>query len=214
MINMTRRLAVVLLGLAIAACQVTPPAPQPKPPAQQPDRPIPPSMPPSTPSVPIEKRPTQDVPIVVPTTGGISHYQDMQEQFLRMRLDASGVRLQRNGDAIKIIIPANSAFTVNGDQLSPRAANMLNSIAPVLKEFAKTSIEIKGFTDSTGSFEHNQQLSQRRAQNVGSFLAARQISPARIRTVGFGPRLPIADNRTDTGRAMNRRIEIELVPAQ
>lgn len=212
MIKTTPRFAVVLLGLAISACQVTPPAPQPKPPAPPPERSAPPPVLPSTPPAPVEKRPPQDIPIVVPTTGGISHYQDMQEQFLRMRLDGSGVRLQRSGDAIKIVIPANAAFTVNGDQLSPRAATMLNNIAPVLKEFVKTTIEIKGFTDSTGSYEHNQQLSYRRAQNVGAFLAARQVAPARIRTVGFGPRLPIADNRTDSGRAMNRRIEIELVP--
>jgi outer membrane protein OmpA-like peptidoglycan-associated protein len=82
----------------------------------------------------------------------------------------------------------------------------------VVKEYGRTTLDVRGYTDSTGSFEHNQQLSERRARSVGAYLVTRQIAATRIRTAGFGPRHPIVGNDTESGRAQNRRIEIELVP--
>jgi outer membrane protein OmpA-like peptidoglycan-associated protein len=135
-----------------------------------------------------------------------------QEQQLRERIASSAIRIARSGDTIQLLLPGNAAFALNGDQLQPRFADLLAAIALVVKEYSKTSIEIKGYTDSTGSFEHNQDLSARRAQAVASFLMGKQVASARIRTAGYGPRYPIADNKTDAGRAQNRRVEIDLVP--
>lgn len=201
--------AVAVLGVAIAGCQVSPPTPTPSPPVE-PTRPLPPPPPPPTP--PAEPEPPRELPLIAPTSGGVAHYQNVQEQLLRARLDGTGIRVQRSGDQIKLVLPANASFAVSGDQLASRAAAALAKVVPVLKEFEKTTIAIKGYTDSVGSFEHNQQLSQRRAQSVGAFFTGQDISAARITTAGYGPRFPVADNRTDTGRALNRRVEIDLVP--
>lgn len=145
---------------------------------------------------------------------GIGYYMDTQEAKLRQQLEGTGVRVQRVGDNIKLIMPGNITFAVNSDQIAANFYDVLNSVALVLREYDKTVIDIKGFTDSTGSFEYNQQLSERRAQSVARYLINQQIAPGRVRTAGYGPRYPIADNATESGRAQNRRVEIDLLPMQ
>ena len=81
-----------------------------------------------------------------------------------------------------------------------------------LDEFDQTVIEVAGHTDSTGTNEYNQQLSERRAGSVASYLKTREILPERIIQVGVGEDRPIADNATDSGRQANRRVELTLVP--
>lgn len=147
-----------------------------------------------------------------PVAGGVGYYQDHQERLLSERLAGTAVRVVRNADTIKLIVPGNMAFALNSEQIQPNFTAVLDNVAQVLKEYSKTVIDIKGYTDSTGSFEHNQQLSERRAQSVGSYLMARQIAAARIRSAGYGPRYPLAGNDTESGRNQNRRVEIELVP--
>jgi len=73
-------------------------------------------------------------------------------------------------------------------------------------------VAVNGFTDSTGSFEHNQKLSENRAQSVARFLANQGVFSSRLLSRGYGPRHPIASNDTVAGRAQNRRVELQLVP--
>ena len=87
-------------------------------------------------------------------------------------------------------------------------------MAIVLKEFDKTNIRIAGHTDSTGSAEYNQTLSERRASSVGQLLITQGIMSGRVWTTGYGERYAIASNDTDAGRQANRRVELELVPTQ
>ncbi|MGR9116452.1 MAG: OmpA family protein, partial [Gammaproteobacteria bacterium] len=75
-----------------------------------------------------------------------------------------------------------------------------------------TSIDISGYTDSTGSFEHNQRLSEARANSVASYLVRSGVSHGRIQARGFGERNPIASNNNEMGRAQNRRVEISIRP--
>ena len=184
----------------LAGCAV-PPQPTPQP------RPTPGPIPAPAPTVPQPPAKPQYVP---KTYSG--SYPDRVEAALRDTLANTPVRVVRNGDTVKLIAPGSAAFAVSSDQLQPRFAAVLDSVAQLCREYSKTAISIKGYTDSTGSFEYNQQLSERRAQSVGNYLIGRQIAAARIRSAGYGPRLPIADNQTESGRAQNRRVEIELVP--
>ena len=85
----------------------------------------------------------------------------------------------------------------------------------VLKEFDQTLIEVAGHTDSTGSEEYNQKLSYYRATSVGRYLLdVGGIDFDRVMTVGRGELRPIADNKTASGRAQNRRVELTLIPVQ
>jgi len=82
----------------------------------------------------------------------------------------------------------------------------------VLKEYDKTLIDIAGHTDSTGSEQYNQQLSERRANTVAQYLRSKGVLDTRIATVGYGESRPIASNDTPEGRALNRRVELTLTP--
>jgi outer membrane protein OmpA-like peptidoglycan-associated protein len=85
-------------------------------------------------------------------------------------------------------------------------------VAQTLSSYDQTYIDVLGHTDSTGSDAYNQALSERRAQSVSDYLAARGVARARIGIRGYGESQPIASNDTDTGRAENRRVEIKVVP--
>lgn len=146
--------------------------------------------------------------------GGYGYYMDQQENKLRARLQGTGVGVERIGDTIKLIMPGNITFDTSSSAIKPSFTSVLDSVALVTKEFDKTLMQINGYTDSTGSFQTNQNLSEQRAGSVARFFMNAGIASSRIRTTGFGPRDPIADNSTASGRAQNRRVEIELLPAQ
>ena len=82
----------------------------------------------------------------------------------------------------------------------------------MLKEYQKTQVKVSGHTDSTGSDSYNQQLSQRRAESVANFLISQGVKPGRFYAIGFGESQPIASNATSQGRALNRRVELDILP--
>jgi outer membrane protein OmpA-like peptidoglycan-associated protein len=144
--------------------------------------------------------------------GAVGSYMDRQEAELREQLQGSGVSVTRVGDDIMLNMPGNITFQTNSSDLNPQFFNVLDSVSLVLKEYDKTVIEVVGHTDSTGSAEYNQSLSERRAGTVASYLQNRQIDAQRILAYGRGLTQPIADNATAEGRAMNRRVELRLSP--
>ena len=142
--------------------------------------------------------------------GGIGYYQDRQEQALRQQLQSTGVRVQRVGDDIRLIMPGNITFATDSTRIDSSFYSVLDSVAQVLQNFDKTIIDVEGYTDSTGSFEHNQQLSEQRARSVANYLSSVGVSSVRLNSRGYGERNPIADNNTESGRAMNRRVEVRI----
>lgn len=148
------------------------------------------------------------------TGGAIGVYQDRQEARLRQELQATGVRVVRNGNDITLIMPGNITFDTNQSSIRQDFFATLNSVGKVIQEFDQTVVLVQGHTDSTGSDSYNDQLSVKRAESVGNYLVAQGVMPARIEAQGYGERQPIADNATEAGRAQNRRVEIQLVPIQ
>lgn len=142
--------------------------------------------------------------------GGIGYYMDRQEAALRQRLEGTGVRVQRIGDEIKLIVPGNITFDSGRTELKAQFYPTLDSVALVINEFDKTRVNIAGHTDSTGSAPLNQRLSEQRALSVSNYFVGQRVLPGRLDAVGYGPRYPIADNAATSGRAMNRRVEITL----
>jgi outer membrane protein OmpA-like peptidoglycan-associated protein len=144
--------------------------------------------------------------------GGVGYYMDVQEAKLRQTLSGTGVSVTRDGDNIILNMPSNITFGVNSADISSDFYEVLDSVTIVVNEYDKTLIEVMGHTDNTGSEQHNQQLSDRRARSVTDYLASREINSVRLEAYGYGEGYPVANNDTDQGRAKNRRVEIALVP--
>jgi len=143
---------------------------------------------------------------------GIGAYMDRQEAKLREKLAGTGVRIARDGDDIRLIMPNDITFATDQSTVRPQFYRTLNAVATVLNGFPETQVIVTGHTDSTGSAAHNQRLSERRAMAVVQYLTAQGVNPARLEGRGMGEMAPIASNRTASGRAQNRRVEIRIRP--
>ncbi|ELY2766813.1 OmpA family lipoprotein [Cronobacter malonaticus] len=146
--------------------------------------------------------------------GGVGYYMDVQEAKLRQKMQGTGVSVTRSGDNIILNMPNNVTFDSSQANLKPAGANTLTGVAMVLKEYPKTTVNVVGYTDSTGGQALNMKLSQQRAESVASALITQGVAANRIRTSGMGPANPVASNSTEEGKAQNRRVEITLSPLQ
>lgn len=143
---------------------------------------------------------------------GAGYYFDRQEAALREELARTGVGIRRVGEnQLELIMPGNLTFKTNSSAVSPDSYEVLNSISKVLDEYDETKISIIGHTDSTGSDNTNKKLSQERANGVYYYLNGRGIAKPRMTSAGYGSDSPIADNSTESGRAQNRRVEIQII---
>ena len=113
-------------------------------------------------------------------------------------------------DTLLVHFQSDVLFDVDSAIVKPQAQDPLDDAAQVFQEYKKTAIIVQGHTDSTGTEEHNQALSERRAQSVVAYLTGKGIDPARMAPQGYGEGQPIADNGTTDGRAKNRRVDLLL----
>ncbi len=105
-------------------------------------------------------------------------------------------------------------FGYNTSELASEAYEELDRLFLLAKQSPNYEIFVFGYTDNGGSFEYNKRLSESRASMVGSYLVQKGINPARVKAIGMGDKHPLMPNATPEGRAANRRVEIELVPAE
>lgn len=144
--------------------------------------------------------------------GGVGYYMDVQEAKLRQKLEGTGVSVTRMGDNITLNLPSSITFASNSADLNAQFYDALDGVSMVLKEYEKTVVEVAGHTDSSGTDQYNQALSERRAQSVASYLGSHGVSGKRLITVGAGESRPVASNDTEQGKAANRRVELTIVP--
>lgn len=149
--------------------------------------------------------------------GAAGNYMDKQAAEMERKLAAEAARdelriTRMAGDALRVGIASDASFDSGKDALRPGAAATYTKIASVLKDYDKTVVHVVGHTDSVGTDEYNQGLSQRRASSVTSYLIQQGVPAERIRQEGRGEREPLANNQTDAGRAQNRRVDIVIKP--
>ena len=144
--------------------------------------------------------------------GAIGATMDRNEAELRAQLQGTGVSVTRAGDQIILNMPSDITFGIDQDAIKPAFYPTLNSVALVLNRYQQTIVDVFGHTDSTGSAQHNLDLSQRRALSVANYFSAQRVDSRRFAVTGFGKTRPIASNATPEGRAQNRRVEIQLSP--
>ncbi|MES1199510.1 MAG: OmpA family protein [Pseudomonadota bacterium] len=142
---------------------------------------------------------------------GIGHYMDQQYQNLRQRLQGTGVGVTRVSESqILLNFPADLTFDVDRDDVKGQFVPTLRDVGNVLSQYPQTTIDVYGHADSTGTDEHNQALSERRALAVSSLLINSGVMRQRVVATGFGESRPIADNGSESGRARNRRVEVYI----
>jgi outer membrane protein OmpA-like peptidoglycan-associated protein len=144
--------------------------------------------------------------------GAVGYYMDKQEAKLREQMAGTGVDVVRNGDNITLDVPGGVTFAFDSSNLNSQFFPVLEKVATTLAEYDKTVIEVAGHTDNVGSDAYNQQLSERRADSVASYLSSHGVNRTRMVTIGAGEGHPVASNDSDSGRAQNRRVEITIVP--
>ncbi|MEF1290807.1 OmpA family protein [Vibrio sp. M260118] len=106
----------------------------------------------------------------------------------------------------------SGAFALNSSELKPESKPMLDELVEFMNKYPQSTVEVTGYTDSSGAASYNQSLSEKRAQTIADVLLKEGIDGSRITAKGEGENNPIASNDTREGRAKNRRVEV-VVPA-
>jgi outer membrane protein OmpA-like peptidoglycan-associated protein len=136
------------------------------------------------------------------------HEMKMQEVRAVFKRDEADVLLRGSQLIIRLY---GLSFPVGSSEIRPENFALLSKIRRVLAEFPDSKIAIEGHTDSSGSTEMNQSLSQNRANAVREYLLANMsMDESLVSSVGYGESRPIANNETKEGRAKNRRIDLTL----
>jgi outer membrane protein OmpA-like peptidoglycan-associated protein len=208
--------ALVICGplLATAGCGIGPFAPPPPPPAPRIVVPVVPAYVHADliggRAARVKKARAAGAKLLAPAA--VYDYVTRQEIDLRRQTAGTGVDVIRSGELILLRLPATGTFDVGSSVIRPQAESTVAEIGLTLKRFNQSLVDVLGHTDSTGTPVSNQALSQKRAESVAKLLRAKGVSAARVATRGYGASHPIADNLTDAGRALNRRVEIKVVP--
>ncbi|GMT97729.1 hypothetical protein KH5H1_18480 [Corallococcus caeni] len=123
------------------------------------------------------------------------------------RLQDENVKVREEARGTVVTLSGSVLFATNATELLPAARDRLSEVATALKE-SKNPLLIEGHTDSRGTDDYNEQLSERRAESVRNFLVNQGVPAERIQIRGMGEERPVASNSTAEGRANNRRVEI------
>jgi len=148
---------------------------------------------------------------------GVGHYMDNQQKEMEQQLaaerEANAIEIERmQDDTLKLTLDSEVSFDFNSTVIRPSFQDSLDKLAQVILKYDRTVVHVVGHTDNIGSMEYNQRLSERRAEAVASYLALRGVPWNRMQTEGRAFREPRAENATEAGRQLNRRVELYLKP--
>jgi len=123
------------------------------------------------------------------------------------------VNAEATEEGIKIKLPDKILFDVAKYDLKPSASEAISALAEIISQYPESNVRIEGHTDNTGDDVSNQTLSENRAKSVLNELQKNNIpSTVKITTAGFGSTKPVASNKTEAGKAKNRRVEVVILP--
>lgn len=134
----------------------------------------------------------------------------MDKQAAEMRRDIEGAKIERIGEGIKITFPSGILFETASASVQSDARDNIKKLSEILNKYPDTNILVEGHTDSDGSEEYNQELSERRAKAVAGIAKGYGVSSGRFTEVGYGENQPIASNDDAGGKQQNRRVEIAI----
>ncbi|MEW5803485.1 MAG: OmpA family protein [bacterium] len=133
---------------------------------------------------------------------------DKQQEELQKVPGMQSVQVDEEKQSINAALQV--LFTVNSEEIKSGEAQKLDELAAVFAKYPENIVVIEGHTDSDGSEEYNQKLSEKRARSVENYLRGKRINIASLSSVGYGESRPIASNYTSEGKAANRRVELKI----
>jgi outer membrane protein OmpA-like peptidoglycan-associated protein len=148
----------------------------------------------------------------------VGYYMDKQAKDLALQMQPEIQRGEitidnrASDNALIVNMTSTTGFDNLSAVLKPGYITTLKKIAAVLNQSGKTTVTVIGHTDSLGSNADNQVLSDKRAQSVLDYFASQNVNPLRLDGYGRGETEPRADNSTEAGRQLNRRVELLIVP--
>jgi OmpA-OmpF porin, OOP family len=134
--------------------------------------------------------------------------QEVVEQELTTLQEELAELQARQTERGLVVTLGDVLFDVGQATLRPGAVQQVNRLAMALVRHPDRRVNVEGHTDSVGSAEFNERLSQRRAETVRSALISAGVQPERITAIGLGESLPVASNDNTAGRQQNRRVEV------
>jgi OmpA-OmpF porin, OOP family len=112
----------------------------------------------------------------------------------------------------RIVVSDSIFFDTDKDSIRKDSTRVVDSVAEIIKAHPElVKIRIEGHTDNVGGARSNLELSRRRAASVRTYLISRGIEAERLLSEGYGDQNPIADNKTEEGRARNRRVAFTIL---
>jgi outer membrane protein OmpA-like peptidoglycan-associated protein len=144
--------------------------------------------------------------------GVIGNNLDKQEADLRRDLGNDNVMINNTGDRLIVTLPQDILFATDSFAVRSDLQRDLRTVAGNLLAYPDTTVQVVGHTDNVGDALYNLELSQRRAASVAGVLIDAGVPPRRINAIGQGEDQPIASNLSPEGRALNRRVEIVILP--
>lgn len=151
--------------------------------------------------------------------GAVGAYMDGQkrdlEKNLAQEIQTGQARVEKlPNDVVRITMTSQTAFDTNSTAIKPGFYSTLDKLADVVVRYDKTTLTVVGHTDNVGSDKYNQDLSQRRALSVAQYFESKRVNPVRLATAGKGEAEPVAANTSESGRQLNRRVEIYVEPVR
>lgn len=145
---------------------------------------------------------------------GVADYKDKCPNTpAGVEVDETGCKIEPKVILIEkqYVLSGDTNFEFNKATLLPSAYEELNKLVETMQAHPESKWKIEGHTDAIGSDSYNMDLSRQRAQSVVDYLVSKGVDRNRLEIVAHGESKPIADNNSPEGRAMNRRVEVNLI---
>ena len=138
----------------------------------------------------------------------------MDKQKAEIEKTVPDAQVERQGEGLIVTFSSNVLFAFDKSDLTDQSKNTIQDLYKILNQYPDENVLIVGHTDDIGAADYNQQLSERRASSVASYLTQLGIDASRISTKGKGETEPKYPNDTDAHRAANRRVEFAITANQ
>jgi outer membrane protein OmpA-like peptidoglycan-associated protein len=134
----------------------------------------------------------------------------MDQKAKEITASVPGATVTRVGEGLVVTFDSGILFDFNSDALKPAARQNLDNLAANLASFGDSKLMLVGHTDSVGTAQYNQTLSEKRAMSVANYLITKGVPSMRVMSAGRGESEPVQSNDTETGRSANRRVEVAV----